>query len=315
MKKHQENQTNFAGFILLGFSSSPDRQGFLFLIFLFMYLLCVLGNLLIILLIFSNASLLYAPMYLFLSHLSLADIGFTSSIVPKMLQSLVSQSNTISFSGCLTQLYFFVIFCTTDNLLLTSMAYDRYVAICRPLYYARIMNYKCALRLAATSWLLAHAHSLLYVLLVSDFTFCNSQEIPHFFCDVHPLLKLTCSDTSLVEMVLVSEGSTALLGPLLFILLSYIFIIFKVMKIPSRSGKFKAFSTCSAHLTTVTLFYGSLMGTYLRPSHTYSGSQLKVASIVYTVVTPLLNPFIYSLRNSEIHTATKKLFRNWFQKN
>ncbi|KAM6474029.1 olfactory receptor 1L4-like [Liasis olivaceus] len=313
MEKEQENQTNFAGFILLGFSSSPEFQGLLFPVFLCMYLLCLLGNLLIILLIFSNASLLHAPMYFFLCHLSLADVGFSSSIVPKMLQNLVSQSNTISFSGCLTQMYFFVSFGTAENFLLASMAFDRYVAICRPLYYTRTMSYKCCLQLAAASWLLAHAHSLLYVLLVSDFTFCNSQEIPHFFCDLHPLLKLSCSDTSLVEMLLVSEGSTALLGPLLLILFSYIFIIFKVVKIPSSSGKYKAFSTCSAHLTTVTLFYGSLMGTYLRPSSTYSGTKLRVASIAYTVVTPLLNPFIYSLRNSEIHAAIKMLFRSWFQ--
>ncbi|XP_025030150.1 olfactory receptor 50-like [Python bivittatus] len=185
-----------------------------------MYLLCLLGNLLIILLIFSNASLLHAPMYFFLCHLSLADVGFSSSIVPKMLQNVVSQSNTISFSGCLTQMYFFVSFGTAENFLLASMAFDRYVAICRPLYYTRTMSYKCCLELAAASW-----------------------------------------------------------------------------------------------LTTVTLFYGSLMGTYLRPSSTYSGTKLRVASIAYTVVTPLLNPFIYSLRNSEIHAAIKILFRSWFQKN
>ncbi|KAJ7317547.1 hypothetical protein JRQ81_003709 [Phrynocephalus forsythii] len=179
-KETQENQTHFAGFILLGLSSSSSKfQGFLSPIFLLMYLLTMLGNLLIILLIFSNNNLFYAPMYFFLSHLSLADMGFSSTTVPKMLQILVSQTNTISYGGCLTQMYFFVVFCTTDNFLLASMAYDRYVAICRPLHYTTIMSYRCCLLLASGSWLLAHIHSLLYVLLLSDFSFCASREIPH----------------------------------------------------------------------------------------------------------------------------------------
>uniref|UniRef100_A0A8C6XA15 Olfactory receptor n=1 Tax=Naja naja TaxID=35670 RepID=A0A8C6XA15_NAJNA len=302
----RSNQTNFVGFILLGFSSSPEFQGLLFPVFLCMYLLCLLGNLMIILLIFSSASLLHAPMYFFLCHLSLADLGLSSTIVPQMLQNLLSHTNSISFSGCLTQVYFFVSFCAADNFLLASMAYDRYVAICCPLHYATIMSYRFCIQLAVASWLLACAHSLLYVLSMCNFKFCASREIPHFFCDLHPLLKLSCSDTSSVEMLLVSEGTAILLGPLVLIILSYLFIVFKVFKIPSG---LKAFSTCNAHLTTVTLFYGSLMGTYLRPSHTYSGPQLRVASVVYTVVIPSLNPFIYSLRNSEIHMATKKLFR------
>ncbi|XP_042303569.1 olfactory receptor 1L4-like [Sceloporus undulatus] len=308
-REEQENHTYFAGFILLGLSSSPEFQGLLFPIFLSMYLLSLLGNFLIFLLIFSNSSLYYAPMYFFLSHLSLADLGFTSTTVPKMLHILVSQTNTISHNGCLTQMYFFVVFCTTDNFLLASMAFDRYVAICHPLRYTTVMSYKRCLLLAAGSWLLAHVHSLLYVLLVSDFSFCASREIPHFFCDLHPLLRLSCSDTSSVEMMLVSEGTTALLGPLVLILLSYLFIVLKVLGVPSASGKYKAFSTCSAHLTTVALFYGTLIGTYIRPSSTYSGSRLRVASIFYTVVTPMLNPFIYSLRNSEIHGAMRKLLQ------
>ncbi|XP_063149065.1 olfactory receptor 1J4-like [Candoia aspera] len=184
-----------------------------------MYLLSLLGNLLIMLLIFFNSNLFHIPMYFFLSHLSLADLGFSSNAVPKMLQILVSQKNTISYSGCLSQMYFFVVFCTTDNFLLASMAYDRYVAICRPLHYTTIMSYKHCLVLAA-----------------------------------------------------------------------------------------------GAHITTVALFYGTLIGTYIRPSSTYSGSRLRVASIFYTVVTPMLNPFIYSLRNSEIHVAMRKLLRVWMQK-
>ncbi|KAJ7317545.1 hypothetical protein JRQ81_003707 [Phrynocephalus forsythii] len=313
-KENQENQTHFAGFILLGLSSSPALQGLLFPLFLFMYLCSLLGNLLIILLVFSNSSLFYAPMYFFLSHLSLADLGFSSNTVPKMLQILLSQVNTISYSGCLTQMYFFVVFCTTDNFLLASMAYDRYVAICRPLHYVTVMSYKRCLLLAAGSWLLSFSQGLLYVFTISRFNFCGSREISHFFCDLHPLLQLSCSDTSLAETILMFEGTATMLGPLILIFLSYVFIVSKILKVPSASGKYKAFSTCSAHLTTVALFYGTLIGTYIRPSSTYSGSRLKVASIFYTVVTPMLNPFIYSLRNSEIHNAMRRLLRPWLQR-
>ncbi|KAM6474031.1 olfactory receptor 1L4-like [Liasis olivaceus] len=314
MEMEQENNTNFAGFILLGFSSSPEFKELLFPFFLCMYLLSLLGNLLIMVLIFFSNKLFHAPMYFFLSHLSLADLGFSSNAVPKMLQILVSQKNTISYSGCLSQMYFFVVFCTTDNFLLASMAYDRYVAICHPLHYTTIMSYKHCLVLAAGSWLLSFSQGLLYVFTIANFSFCGSREIPHFFCDLHPLLKLSCSDTSSAERLLMIEGTATMLGPLILILLSYILIMFKVLKVPSASGKYKAFSTCSAHITTVALFYGTLMGTYIRPSSTYSGTKLRVASIFYTVVTPMLNPFIYSLRNSEIHGAMRKLLRVWMQK-
>ncbi|XP_066468818.1 olfactory receptor 1J4-like [Tiliqua scincoides] len=314
MEKEQENHTNFAGFILLGLSSSPEFQGLLFPIFLSMYLLTLLGNLLIILLICFNSNLFHAPMYFFLSHLSLADLGFSSNTVPKMLQILVSQTNSISYSGCLTQMYFFVVFCTTDNFLLASMAYDRYVAICRPLRYTIVMSYKRCLLLAAASWLLSFSQGLLYVFTLSKLSFCGSREIPHFFCDLHPLLKLSCSDTSSAETLLIIEGTATMLGPLLLILLSYIFIVATVLKVPSASGKYKTFSTCSAHLTAVALFYGTLIGTYIRPSSTYSGSRLRVASIFYTVVNPMLNPFIYSLRNSQMHEAMRRLLRVWSQR-
>uniref|UniRef100_A0A8D0KLT0 Olfactory receptor n=1 Tax=Salvator merianae TaxID=96440 RepID=A0A8D0KLT0_SALMN len=274
------NQLNISGFVLLGLSSSPEFQGPLFCVFLLMYLLSLLGNILIFFLIFSSSRLFHSPMYFFLSHLSLADLGFSSTTVPKMLHNLVSRSNTISYSGCLTQMYFFVMFGTTDNFLLASMAYDRYVAICHPLHYASIMSYKCCHILASTSWFLSHVQSMLY---------------------------LSCSDISSVEMLLVTEGTATLLGPLLLILFSYTFIVFKVLKVPSTSGRYKAFSTCSSHLTTVAFFYGTLISTYIRPSSTYSDSRLKVASIFYSVVTPMLNPVIYSLRNREMHGAIRTI--------
>ncbi|XP_070790548.1 olfactory receptor 1f45-like [Pituophis catenifer annectens] len=314
METEQENNTNFAGFILLGFSTSPEFRGLLFPFFLCMYLLSLLGNLLIMLLIFFNSDLFHAPMYFFLSHLSLADLGFSSNAVPKMLQILISQKNTISYSGCLSQMYFFVVFCTSDNFLLAVMAYDRYVAICRPLHYSTIMSHKHCLILAAGSWLLSFSQGLLYVFTIANFSFCGSREIPHFFCDLHPLLKLSCSDTSSAEILLMIEGTATMLGPLILIFLSYILIMLKVLKVPSASGKYKAFSTCSAHITTVTLFYGTLISTYIRPSSTYSGPRLRAASIFYTVVIPMLNPFIYSLRNSAIHEAMRKLLKIWVQK-
>nr|XP_008114627.1 PREDICTED: olfactory receptor 1L4-like [Anolis carolinensis] len=310
-REEKDNQTHFTGFILLGLSASPKFQGFLFPIFLSMYLLGLLGNLLILFLIISNSSLFHTPMYFFLSHLSLADLGFSSTIVPQMLQILVSQTNTISYSGCMTQMYFFVVFCTTDNFLLASMAYDRYVAICRPLHYTTVMSYKHCVVLAAGSWFLSFSQGFLYVFTISKLSFCGSRQIPHFFCDLHPLLQLSCSDTSSAETLLMFEGTATMFGPLILILVSYMFIVWKVLKVPSASGKYKAFSTCSAHLTTVALFYGTLIGTYIRPSSTYSGSKLRVASIFYTVVTPMLNPLIYSLRNSKIHEAMRRLFRLW----
>ncbi|XP_066473258.1 olfactory receptor 1f45-like [Tiliqua scincoides] len=277
-----------------------------------MYLLSLLGNLLICMLIYSNTSLYYSPMYFLLSHLSLADMGISSTTTPKMLQTMLSPTST--YSGCLTQLYFFVAFCTTENFLLASMAYDRYTAICCPLHYTTRISYNRCLLLAVGCWLIAHAHSLMYVLLVANFSFCASREIPHFFCDLHPLLKLSCSDTSAVEMLLVTEGTVAMLGPLMLVLLSYIFIVSKVLKVPSASRKYKAFSTCMAHFLTVALFYGTLFATYIRPTASYSSPRTRVAAVFYTVVIPMLNPFIYSLRNKEMQRVMKSLLRVWFQK-
>ncbi|XP_053156846.1 olfactory receptor 1L6-like [Hemicordylus capensis] len=313
MEKEQQNKTSLAGFILLGLSSSPKFQILLSPIFLLLYLLCLMGNLGIILLICSNSCLFYAPMYYFLSHLSLADVGFSTTIVPKMLQILLSQTDTISYSGCLTQIYFFVVFCTTDNFLLACMAYDRYVAICHPLHYSTIMSYRRCLLLAAGSWLWSHFRGLLYVLSLSNLSFCASREIPHFFCDLHPLLKLSCSDISAIEMLLVIEAPAAMLGPITLVVLSYMFILSKVLKVPSASGKYKAFSTCSSHLTTVALFYSTLFATYIRPTSSFSAPRSRVASVFYTLVIPTLNPFIYSLRNSEVQRAMRKFLRSLFQ--
>ncbi|XP_020653306.3 olfactory receptor 1L4-like [Pogona vitticeps] len=306
---HDGNTSYSSGFILQGFITSwPEHEHLLLPLFFFMYLFTLLGNLLILLLIRHDVRLYASPMYFFLSHLSLADMGFSSSTVPKMLQNRLTHSRWISYTGCLSQMFFFLGFGNTESFLLTCMAYDRYVAICCPLRYAVLMNPKFCLLLAVGCWLLGFLHSLLYTLMMSCLSFCASREIPHFFCDLHPLIKLSCSDTSVIQMTTLTEGTVTMLGPFTVTLLSYILIVSKVLQIPSAAGKHKAFSTCSAHLTTVVLFFGSVIAVYVRPSSTYSGDKGRVISVAYTVVTPMLNPFIYSLRNSEIQQSLRKCF-------
>ncbi|XP_061470317.1 olfactory receptor 1L4-like isoform X2 [Rhineura floridana] len=287
-------------------SNQPGYECLLAPTFLSMYLLTLLGNLLILLLIHYDARLYSSPMYFFLGHLSLADMGFSSSTVPKMLQNLLTHTKHISYGGCLAQMFFFLGFGNTESFLLASMAYDRYVAICRPLRYAVLMNPKHCLLLAVGCWFLGFLHSLLYTLMMSCLSFCASREIPHFFCDLHPLIKLSCSDTSAIQMTTLTEGTVTMVGPFTVTLLSYIFIFSRVLKIPSTAGKRKAFSTCGSHLTTVILFFGTVIAVYVRPSSTYSGANVRIMSVAYTAVTPMLNPFIYSLRNSEIQQSLRK---------
>nr|XP_028568858.1 olfactory receptor 1468-like [Podarcis muralis] len=304
----EENHTGPLQFILLDVSPQPEHQHLFALLFLTMYLLILLGNLLIVLLVYSDAHLLHTPMYFFLSHLSLADVGFASVIVPKMLQNLLFQVNTISYGGCFLQMYFYIAFGNTDSFILTSMAYDRYVAICHPLHYATRMNHKRCLLLVVGCWLLASLHSLLYTLLMSHLTFCSSQEIPQFFCEIYPLLGLACSDTSTVKTTAQIEGFLDVLGPFFLIVISYVYIFYTILNVPSTNGKRKAFSTCGSHLAVVVLFYGTLCWVYLQPTSSRKSDQSSiVASLMYTVVTPMLNPFIYTLRNKEMKAALRRL--------
>ncbi|XP_053157847.1 olfactory receptor 1361-like isoform X3 [Hemicordylus capensis] len=299
------NQTGFSGFILLGLSVRPEYRGILFPIFLSMYLLTLLGNVLIILLICTDACLLHAPMYFFLSHLSLVDASMASAIAPKILETLgESGSACISYWRCLTQMYFFIAFGNIDSFLLVSRAYDHYVAICHPLHYATIMSHKRCLVLVAGSWGLPNVYCFIHTLLTDQLSFCSSREISNFFCDTYPLLHLSCSDTHLVQMLIYTFGMMLVITPFFCILLSYIHITATVLKVPSAAGKRKAFLTCG---TVVTLFYGSIIGVYFQHSSSTSVGKGRVVTIVYTVVTPMLNPFIYSLRNSEIKAATKRL--------
>ncbi|KAL1786430.1 olfactory receptor 1L4 [Sigmodon hispidus] len=302
MNNHSSSISNF---ILLGLSSNPQMQKPLFVIFFIMYLVTVMGNVLIILAIHSD-SRLQTPMYFFLSNLSFMDICFTTVIVPKMLVNLLSVTKTISYVGCLVQMYFFMAFGNTDSYLLASMAIDRLVAICNPLHYDVVMGPRRCLAMLLGSCTISHLHALFRVLLMSRLSFCASHVIKHFFCDTQPVLKLSCSDTSSSQIVVMTETLTVIVTPFLCILFSYLRIIVTVLRIPSVSGKRKAFSTCGSHLTMVALFYGSVIYVYFRPLSMYSVVKDHVATVMYTVVTPMMNPFIYSLRNNDMKRGLRK---------
>ncbi|XP_057580087.1 olfactory receptor 1L8-like [Hippopotamus amphibius kiboko] len=300
------NQTSSVSeFILLGLSSRPEDQKPLFILFLTIYLVTITGNLLIILAICSDSQL-QTPMYFFLSFLSFTDICFTTTIVPKMLVNFLSKKKTISYAGCLTQMYFIYVFGYTDSCLLAVMAFDRYVAICDPFHYVTTISHQCCVLLVAFSCSLPHFHSLLHTLLLNQLTFCDANVIHHFLCDISPLIKLSCSSTFLNEIIIMTEGTVFLVTPFLFIAFSYIRILIAVLKIPSAAGKHKAFSTCGSHLTVVALFYGSIFYVYLQPVSTYTVRD-HMATIVYTVLSSMLNPFIYSLRNKDLKQGLRKL--------
>ncbi|XP_058381988.1 olfactory receptor 7D4-like [Diceros bicornis minor] len=301
------NHTEVSEFLLLGLSQDPELQPLLFGMFLSMYLVTLLGNLLIILAI-SSDSQLHTPMYFFLSNLSFIDICFISTTIPKMLLNIQTHSKDISYIGCLTQVYFFMVFFGLDNFLLTVMAYDRFVAICHPLHYTVIMNpHLCGL-LVLMSWLIISWVSLFHILLMMRLTFCIGTEIPHFFCELSQVLKLACSDTFINNISL--YVATALLGvfPLTGILFSYCQIVSSLMRMVSIEGKYKAFSTCGSHLSVVSLSYGTGLWVYLSSALKNSSQRSSIASVMYTVVTPMLNPFIYSLRNEDVKGALGRLF-------
>ncbi|KAM7142392.1 olfactory receptor 7E178-like isoform 1-T1 [Molossus nigricans] len=301
-----ENQTGALEFFLLGFSDDPELQPLIFSLFLSMYLVTMLGNLLIILAI-SSDSHLYTPMYFFLSNLSIVDIGFISTTVPKVILDIQSHSRVISYAACLIQLSFFAFFGYLDSALLTVMAYDRFVAICYPLHYSVIMNpHRCSLLLLG-SFVFSLLDSQLHCLMISQLSFCTNMEIPHFFCDPPQLLKLACNDTSTNKILVYFHG--AIFGgiPASGIFFSYYKIVSSILRISSLGGKYKAFSTCGSHLSVVFLFYGTGFGVYLGSVVSHFPRKAAGASVVYVVITPLLNPFIYSLRNRDIKRALQRL--------
>ncbi|XP_075393703.1 olfactory receptor 7A10-like [Tenrec ecaudatus] len=301
-----ENHTQISEFILLGLSDEEELQSFLLLLFLSMYLITFIGNMLIILATVTDSHL-HTPMYFFLSNLSFIDLCFTSTTVPKMLLNIHTQNKAITYQGCLTQMYFFILFGELDIFLLSIMAYDRFVAICHPLHYMVIMNPRLCGLLLLASWVLSVLDSLLRGLLVLRLSFCTNLEIPHFFCEINQVIQLACSDTLLnvIEMYF----ATGVMGilPLTGILFSYSRIVSSILKITSARGKYKAFSTCGSHLSVVSLFYGTGLGVYLSSASTQNPRTGAIASVMYTIVTPMLNPFIYSLRNQDIKGALKSL--------
>ncbi|XP_068833429.1 olfactory receptor 1f45-like [Capricornis sumatraensis] len=302
------NQSHITEFLLLGLTSDPKQQVWLFASFLVMYLVNVGGNSVIIAAIRGDVRL-HTPMYFFLSNLSFVDICFTNVIVPQMLANMQSKNKKVPFTQCLTQMYFFVACAITDSFLLAAMALDRYVAICHPLHYTTTMNPRRCFQLVTASWLVSHLHSLTHTILMAHLSFCGPNVIHHFFCDVQPLLMLSCSDTSVNELLAFTEGSLVIMSPFIFITVSYVYITRAVLRVPSGRGRYKVFSTCGPHLMVVALYYGTAISVYIRPSSTYSVTKDRVVTVIYTVVIPMLNPFIYSLRNRDMKQALRKLAR------
>ncbi|XP_045353016.1 olfactory receptor 7A10-like [Leopardus geoffroyi] len=303
----ERNQTCVTQFILLGLSDEGGLQSLLFWLFLSLYLVTFTGNLLMILAIITD-SRLHTPMYFFLSNLSFSDICFTSTTVPKMLLNIQTQSKVITYEGCLSQMYFFMLFGVLDNILLTVMAYDRFVAICQPLHYMVIMNPKFCGILLLVCWLLGVFYSLLLDLLILRLSFCTDLEILHFFCDLKQVIQLACSDTFLNDLAVYLVSGLLGVVPLTGILFSYSRIVTSILRISSVRGKYKAFSTCGSHLSVVSLFYGTCLGVYLSSAAAQNSRASAIASVLYTVVTPMLNPFIYGLRNRDIKRALRNLF-------
>ncbi|XP_036621064.1 olfactory receptor 10AG1-like [Trichosurus vulpecula] len=294
-------------FILLGFSELPNFQGFLFVIFLVIYINILLGNGLIIV-ITNMEPTLQTPMYYFLGNFSFVEICYTSVTLPRMLMNLWRQERNISLLSCAIQLCFFLILGVTESFLLAVMAYDRYVAICKPLYYPLIMNHKMCVQMVIGSWVTGMPVLIGQTYQVFSVPFCGSNKLNHVFCDMPPLMKLACGDTSGDELFIYIDCFLFALLPFLLILLSYIRILNTILKRPSTTGRSKAFSTCSSHLIVVCLFYGSGFIAYLQSKSSYSDKTDKIFSLFYIIVTPVFNPMIYSLRNKDFIEAVRKLF-------
>nr|ALG93988.1 olfactory receptor 5 [Nannospalax galili]ALG93990.1 olfactory receptor 5 [Nannospalax galili]ALG93991.1 olfactory receptor 5 [Nannospalax galili]ALG93992.1 olfactory receptor 5 [Nannospalax galili]ALG93993.1 olfactory receptor 5 [Nannospalax galili] len=302
----RRNQSHISEFLLLGLPIPPQHQHLFYALFLAMYLTTVLGNLLIIVLIRLDSQL-HTAMYLFLSNLSFADLCFSSVTVPKLLQNMQNEVPSIPYAECLTQIYFYLFFGDLGNFLLVAMAYDRYVAICLPLHYTSIMNPKLCVGLVVLSWVLTTVHAMLHTLLMAKLSFCANNVIPHFFCDMSTLLKLACSNTHDNNLAIIILGGPIVVLPFLLIVISYTRIFASIFKVPSVRGIRKAFSTCGSHLFVVSLFYGTVIGLYLCPSANNSTVKETVMALMYTVVTPMLNPFIYSLRNRDMKGALERV--------
>ncbi|MEE6505987.1 hypothetical protein FKM82_007442 [Ascaphus truei] len=301
----RENQTTVTEFLLLGFPAVHNFKILLFLVFLLLYIFTLAGNFLIIALV-STSHHLHTPMYFFLSHLSLSDILMTTDIVPNMLYVIMAEGGVISLIGCITQYFIFSVSVGAECFLLTVMSYDRYLAICNPLRYSAIMDFKLCCQMIFWCWFSAFVASLCMAIMVSSFQLCNPNVIDHFFCDLTPLLEHSCSNRFIVDTVLSFLGIPCVILPFIFIIATYVCISLTILRISSTTGRQKAFSTCSSHLAVVCTYYGTLFAKYVVPSKGQSLNVKKITSLLYTVATPFLNPIIYTLRNKEIQAALCK---------
>ncbi|XP_078509047.1 olfactory receptor 5AR1-like [Lissotriton helveticus] len=297
-----ENHTRVQQFILLGLTDIPELKIPLFWVFLLVFVITLLGNLSIIVLIRISPHL-HTPMYFLLSNLSVLDLCYSSVITPNMLVNFLSKKQIMSMSGCVVQMFIFLILGSTEVILLAMMAYDRYAAICHPLHYSSIISNRVCISLVVGSYLGGLVNSLVHTTFTFMLTFCGPNKISHFFCDIPPLLKLSCSDTTLNEVALFTVAGTMTFGSLTVILVSYARIISTILKIRSSEGRIRTFSTCSSHFVCVTLFFGTVLFMYFRPSSSYALDQDRVASLFYTVIIPMLNPLIYSMRNQQVKKA------------
>ncbi|XP_057585597.1 olfactory receptor 8H1-like [Hippopotamus amphibius kiboko] len=298
----RSNITQVSDFILMGLTDSEELQLVLFMLFLLIYLITVLGNAGMMLIISLHLQL-HTPMYFFLSHLSFLDLSYSTVITPKTLENLLMSTKHISSLNCFIQMYFFAFLGTTECCLLSSMAYDHYVAICNPLHYPVVMSKICCCRLVFGSYLVGSLDSFVNALCMSRLHFCDSNVIYHFFCDEPAILALSCTDTHDIEIIIFFFAGLTLIVSLITIFVSYVSILSTILKITSTSGKQKAFSTCASHLLGVTIFYSTTIFTYLKPTKSYSLGKDQIASVFYTIVIPMLNPLIYSLRNKEVKNA------------
>ncbi|XP_028744545.1 olfactory receptor 1468-like [Peromyscus leucopus] len=296
------NQTVVSQFLLLGLPILPEHRHLFYALFLAMYLTTVLGNLIIIFLILLDSHL-HTPMYFFLSNLSFSDLCFSSVTMPKLLQNMQSQDPSITYAGCLTLMYFLMVFGDMESFLLVVMAYDRYVAICFPLHYTTIMSPKLCVYLMVLCWVLTTLYSMLHTLLLARLSFCEDNVILQFFCDISALLKLACSDIYINELMIFIMGGLVSVIPFVLIIVSYVRIVCSILKVSSTHVIHKVFSTCGSHLTVVSLFYGTIIALYIFPSANNSTVKETVMAMMYTVLTPMLNPFIYSLRNRDMKEA------------
>ncbi|XP_025868588.2 olfactory receptor 5AK2 [Vulpes vulpes] len=307
----RENSTEGTEFFLLGFGAQYKYRYFLFIVFLVIYATSMMGNIGIILLIKTD-SRLQTPMYFFLQHLAFVDICYTSAITPKMLQNFILENKSISFEGCAMQLLIYATFATSDCYLLAAMAVDRYVAICNPLHYPMIMSRRVCIQLVAGSYIIGSINASVHTGFTFSLYFCKSNTINHFFCDVPPILALSCSSIDINIMLLVVFVGFNLMFTVLVVISSYIYIMAAILKISSATERKKAFSTCSSHLTAIIIFYTTLSYMYLQPQANNSQENMEVTSVFYGIVIPFLNPLIYSLRNKEVKEALKVMRKKFF---